>query len=92
MNPYFQDHYFKKHTLNKVPNVELKETDSMMKENYEMVIHSLFREASMLNHQKDPCDKDFIPDTKVSRSIYCDRYTVVPCTVGNGYNLFHLGY
>ncbi len=66
MNPYFQEHYFKKHTLNKVPNVQLRDVDSLRKEKYELVIHGLFREANILNHQKDPCDKDFIPDTKVS--------------------------
>lgn len=27
MNPYFQEHYFKKHTLNTVPDVELKDID-----------------------------------------------------------------
>ena len=67
MNPYFQEHYFKKHTLNKVPNVQLRDADSLRKEKYELVIHGLFREANILNHQKDPCDKDFIPDTKVSQ-------------------------
>jgi beta-1,2-N-acetylglucosaminyltransferase len=66
MNPYFQEHYFKKHTLNKVPNVQLRDVDSLRKEKYELIIHGLFREANILNHQKDPCDKDFIPDTKVS--------------------------
>lgn len=66
MNPYFQEHYFKKHTLNKVPNVQLRDVDTLRKEKYELVIHGMFREANILNHQKDPCDKDFIPDTKVS--------------------------
>ena len=66
MNPYFQDHYFKKHTLNKVPNAQLRDVDSLMKENYELVIHNLFREASLLDHLKDPCDEGFIPNTKVS--------------------------
>ena len=27
MNPYFQDHYFKKHTLNRVTEVELTDVE-----------------------------------------------------------------
>ena len=50
-------------------NVELKDVDSLEKDNYELVIHSLFKEASVLNHHKAPCDKDFIPDTKVRQNL-----------------------
>jgi hypothetical protein len=38
---------------------------SVMKDNYEVVVHGLFRQASVLDHSKDPCSKKFIPDTKV---------------------------
>ena len=63
MNPYFQDHYFAKHTLNTNSDVQLKAVQryavymhslahshfavpplcSMKKEEYELIIHSLFR-------------------------------------------------
>lgn len=64
MNPYFQEHYFKKHTLNSVPDVVLRDIDSVKAEDYELVIHDLFRQASVLDHNKDPCSNGFIPKTQ----------------------------
>ena len=106
---YPQEHYFKKHTLNTLPDVKLKNVDrleplpvlsittilvlsfslmhSVKKDEYELVIHSLFRyillfshwnctshpllplrQASVLDHSRDPCKPDFIPNTKVHSS------------------------
>ncbi|XP_064386754.1 protein O-linked-mannose beta-1,2-N-acetylglucosaminyltransferase 1-like [Halichondria panicea] len=64
MNPYFQEHYFKRHTLNRLAQVTLNSVDSLRAEDYEFVILSLFRESTVLDHSKNPCDDDFIPDTK----------------------------
>lgn len=64
MNSYFQDVYFKKHAFNTQPAVQLKEIDSVKKENYEQVIHDLLRRAIVLDHSKSPCEENFIPDTK----------------------------
>ena len=44
-------------------------THSLQAEDYEFVILSLFRESTVLNHNKNPCDDDFIPDTKVRSSL-----------------------
>ncbi|KAH7970480.1 hypothetical protein HPB49_007762 [Dermacentor silvarum] len=63
-NSYFQDVYFKKHAFNTQPAVQLKEIDSVKKENYEQVIHDLLRRAIVLDHSKSPCEENFIPDTK----------------------------
>ncbi|XP_035219578.1 protein O-linked-mannose beta-1,2-N-acetylglucosaminyltransferase 1-like [Stegodyphus dumicola] len=64
MNSFFQDIYFKKHAFNTQPNVELKDLDSVKKDNYEEVIHDLLRKAVVLDHSKSPCEENFIPDTK----------------------------
>ncbi|RWS31306.1 hypothetical protein B4U80_07268 [Leptotrombidium deliense] len=63
MNSYFHDTYFKKHAFNRVPNVQLRNLDSLKKENYEKVIRNLFEIGIILDHSKSPCDQDFIPDT-----------------------------
>jgi beta-1,2-N-acetylglucosaminyltransferase len=64
MNPYFQEHYFKKHTLNTVPDVILHDVDSLTKDNYELVIHNLLRKANVLDHSKNPCGDKFLPKSK----------------------------
>ncbi|CAL1276918.1 unnamed protein product [Larinioides sclopetarius] len=64
MNSFFQDIYFKKHAFNTQPHVELKDLDSIKKDNYEEVIHDLLRKAVVLDHSKSPCEENFIPDTK----------------------------
>ncbi|KAF8795092.1 Protein O-linked-mannose like protein [Argiope bruennichi] len=64
MNSFFQDIYFKKHAFNTQPHVELKDLDSVKKDNYEEVIHDLLRKAVVLDHSKSPCEENFIPDTK----------------------------
>ena len=42
MNAYFQESYFKKHTLNTEPNVKFN-VEQMKKENYEQEIERLMR-------------------------------------------------
>ncbi|CAI8010201.1 Protein O-linked-mannose beta-1,2-N-acetylglucosaminyltransferase 1, partial [Geodia barretti] len=64
MNPYFQEHYFKKHTLNTIPDVILRDVDSLTRDNYELVIHNLLRKANVLDHSKNPCGDKFIPKKK----------------------------
>ena len=64
MNPYFQEVYFSKHVLNTVPDVTLKNVESLQSEPYELIIHGLLRDAVVLDHSKDPCDGHFIPNTK----------------------------
>lgn len=64
MNAFFQEAYFKKHTLNTEPNVKFN-VQQMKKDNYEKEIERLMSTAIVLDHSKNPCtnEKDFIPDT-----------------------------
>ncbi|GCC25491.1 hypothetical protein chiPu_0003901 [Chiloscyllium punctatum] len=64
MNGYFHEAYFKKHKFNTVPNVQLKNVDSLKKDAYEIEIHKLISEAKVLEHTKNPCEDSFIPDTE----------------------------
>ncbi|KAG7232295.1 hypothetical protein INR49_009062 [Caranx melampygus] len=43
MNGYFHEVYFKKHKFNTVPNVQLKNVDSLKKEAYEVEIQNLLK-------------------------------------------------
>ncbi|XP_077573933.1 protein O-linked-mannose beta-1,2-N-acetylglucosaminyltransferase 1 isoform X4 [Stigmatopora nigra] len=56
--------YFKKHKFNTVPHVQLKNVDSLKKENYEVELQNLFREAELLDHTKNPCDDSIPPDSE----------------------------
>ncbi|XP_020385883.2 protein O-linked-mannose beta-1,2-N-acetylglucosaminyltransferase 1 [Rhincodon typus] len=64
MNGYFHEAYFKKHKFNTVPNVQLKNVDSLKKDAYEIEIYKLISEAKVLDHSKNPCEDSFIPDTE----------------------------
>lgn len=61
MNPYFQDVYFKNHSLLKTPNVKLKDLDKMKRDEYEDLITDLIKSAKTLDHSKDPCSEEFVP-------------------------------
>ncbi|XP_059490734.1 protein O-linked-mannose beta-1,2-N-acetylglucosaminyltransferase 1-like [Neocloeon triangulifer] len=64
MNSYFQDVYFKKHSLNTVPYVEMRDIDSMKKENYEELVIGMIKRATVLDHSKSPCEENFIPEKR----------------------------
>ncbi|XP_060040711.1 protein O-linked-mannose beta-1,2-N-acetylglucosaminyltransferase 1 isoform X3 [Erinaceus europaeus] len=64
MNGYFHEAYFKKHKFNTVPGVQLRNVDSLKKEAYEVEIHRLLSEATVLDHSKNPCEDSFLPDTE----------------------------
>ncbi|XP_051568692.1 protein O-linked-mannose beta-1,2-N-acetylglucosaminyltransferase 1-like [Myxocyprinus asiaticus] len=64
MNGYFHEVYFKKHKFNTIPNVQMKNVDSLKEDAYEIEIQDLLREAEVLDHSKNPCDDSFIPDTE----------------------------
>ncbi|PKU41496.1 protein o-linked-mannose beta- -n-acetylglucosaminyltransferase 1 [Limosa lapponica baueri] len=64
MNGYFHEAYFKKHKFNTVPNVQLKNVESLRKDAYETEIHRLLGEAEVLDHSKNPCEDSFVPDTE----------------------------
>ncbi|XP_054162791.1 protein O-linked-mannose beta-1,2-N-acetylglucosaminyltransferase 1-like isoform X2 [Oppia nitens] len=64
MNSYFQDIYFKKHAFNTMPDIKLKDIDSVKKDNYERLIHNLLRKAIVVDHSKSPCEQSFIPNTR----------------------------
>ncbi|KAL7891303.1 hypothetical protein AOLI_G00007790 [Acnodon oligacanthus] len=64
MNGYFHEVYFKKHKFNTVPNVPLKNVESLKKDPYEVEIQNLLREAEVLDHSKNPCEDSFVPDTE----------------------------
>ncbi|ELU12459.1 hypothetical protein CAPTEDRAFT_154180 [Capitella teleta] len=64
MNTYFQELYFKKHSLNTMPSVRLKGLDKMGQADYETEVNGLIEAATVLDHSKSPCDEIFIPETK----------------------------
>ncbi|XP_069695480.1 protein O-linked-mannose beta-1,2-N-acetylglucosaminyltransferase 1-like isoform X2 [Periplaneta americana] len=64
MNSYFQDVYFKKHSFNTLPYVQLKNVDSVKKTNYEKQIVDMIKRGLVLDHSKSPCEENFIPDKK----------------------------
>ncbi|CAL1591661.1 unnamed protein product [Knipowitschia caucasica] len=64
MNGYFHEVYFKKHKLNTVPLVELRDVDSLKKEEYETELLRLLRIAEVLDHSLDPCEDSFVPDSE----------------------------
>ncbi|XP_043096930.1 protein O-linked-mannose beta-1,2-N-acetylglucosaminyltransferase 1-like [Puntigrus tetrazona] len=64
MNGYFHEVYFKKHKFNTIPNVQMRNVDSLKKDAYEIEIQNLLREAEVLDHSKNPCEDSFIPDTE----------------------------
>lgn len=61
INPYFQELYFQKHSLMAKPNVKLKDIDRMKSDRYEVLVCDLIKSAKVLDHSKDPCAEDFIP-------------------------------
>lgn len=65
MNPYFQQAYFKKHSINTQSEAVLRNVDRMVKDKYEEDVTAQLKRATVLDHSKDPCGKDFsfIPDT-----------------------------
>ncbi|XP_038152001.1 protein O-linked-mannose beta-1,2-N-acetylglucosaminyltransferase 1 [Cyprinodon tularosa] len=64
MNGYFHEVYFKKHKFNTIPNVQLRNVESLRKDAYEVEIQKLLREAELLDHSKNPCEDSFVPDTE----------------------------
>ncbi|KAJ1519905.1 hypothetical protein ONE63_004143 [Megalurothrips usitatus] len=64
MNSYFQEVYFKKHSINTQSDVQLRNIDSVKKANYEHLIQRDLMHSVPLDHSKDPCDENFIPDRK----------------------------
>ncbi|KAM4628838.1 protein O-linked-mannose beta-1,2-N-acetylglucosaminyltransferase 1 [Polymixia lowei] len=64
MNGYFHEVYFKKHKFNTVPNVQLKNVDSLKNDAYEVEIQNLLKEAEILDHTKNPCEDSFLPDSE----------------------------
>ncbi|XP_062279968.1 protein O-linked-mannose beta-1,2-N-acetylglucosaminyltransferase 1 isoform X2 [Scomber scombrus] len=64
MNGYFHEVYFKKHKFNTVPNVQLKNVESLKKDAYEVEIQNLLKEAEVLDHTKNPCEDSFLPDSE----------------------------
>ena len=60
MNSYFHHLYFSNHTINLLPNVKLKDVDSLTKVNYENFMHYLVRTSQLVDHQESPCNSSFI--------------------------------
>ncbi|XP_065826433.1 protein O-linked-mannose beta-1,2-N-acetylglucosaminyltransferase 1-like [Oscarella lobularis] len=64
MNSYFQEAYFKKHSLNVDTDVVFRDLDHMTKDGYEEILRGLLNSARLLDHTKKPCDEDFVPETR----------------------------
>ncbi|KAI6654145.1 Protein O-linked-mannose beta-1,2-N-acetylglucosaminyltransferase 1 [Oopsacas minuta] len=78
MNPYFHDIYFKNHAINTDPSVKLKNINQLILAPYEQLIHSLIQSSRILDHDRNVCDPDFIPNTKG------EVYTIFIDTDGEG--------
>lgn len=61
MNPYFQDLYFKKHSLVTQAGVLLRDVEKMKKESYEELVKGIIKSAKLVDHKRDPCDEGFFP-------------------------------
>ena len=70
MNTYFQELYFKKHSLNTIPHVKLKNLDVLKKDTYEELIHNLTVSAVVLDHSKSPCEENFVPESETPDKTY----------------------
>ena len=64
MNPYFHDIYFKNHAINTDPNARIANVNQLKSERYEELIHNLIDRSRLLDHNANPCDANFIPDTR----------------------------
>ncbi|XP_034231426.1 protein O-linked-mannose beta-1,2-N-acetylglucosaminyltransferase 1-like [Thrips palmi] len=64
MNSYFQEVYFKQHSFNTQSYVQLINIDSVKKLKYERQIWRDLKHSIPLDHSKNPCDEDFVPDKK----------------------------
>uniref|UniRef100_A0A8W8HMI1 Alpha-1,3-mannosyl-glycoprotein 2-beta-N-acetylglucosaminyltransferase n=1 Tax=Magallana gigas TaxID=29159 RepID=A0A8W8HMI1_MAGGI len=64
MNPYFQEVYFKKHSIVNESNVALKDLDRMTADKYEVMINEILKSAVVVDHTKDPCESGLVPDNK----------------------------
>lgn len=62
MNPYFHSEYFKDRVYNKVPNVVLKDVSRLSQNGYELLLNDVLSDAEILDHAKDPCAANFIPN------------------------------
>ncbi|XP_046639042.1 protein O-linked-mannose beta-1,2-N-acetylglucosaminyltransferase 1-like [Daphnia pulicaria] len=62
MNSFFQDTYFRKRALNNQPDVQLRGIENMKAANYERVVHTAVRNATVLDHNISPCEESFIPN------------------------------
>ncbi|RUS90151.1 hypothetical protein EGW08_002118, partial [Elysia chlorotica] len=60
MNPYFQEVYFNKHSLQPEGGIKLKDVDRMKKDDYESLISELLSKAQPVDHTRSPCEKDFV--------------------------------
>uniref|UniRef100_A0A8C5C508 Protein O-linked-mannose beta-1,2-N-acetylglucosaminyltransferase n=1 Tax=Gadus morhua TaxID=8049 RepID=A0A8C5C508_GADMO len=59
MNGYFHEVYFKKHKFNTVPNVQLKDNTVS-----KWIPACSPSEAELLDHNRNPCEDAFVPDTE----------------------------
>ncbi|XP_056019945.1 protein O-linked-mannose beta-1,2-N-acetylglucosaminyltransferase 1-like isoform X2 [Ostrea edulis] len=64
MNPYFQELYFKRHSILNQSAVILKDIDRMTSAKYEEMIEEILKSAKVVDHTKNPCDESLIPENK----------------------------
>ena len=50
----------------------------MMSEPYELLVRGLIKSAKTLDHSKDACAEDFIPQKEVRHHVLNKSYTVKP--------------
>ncbi|KAK7601264.1 hypothetical protein V9T40_008705 [Parthenolecanium corni] len=64
VNTFFQDAYFKSHSFNVQPFVQLSNVTDLHKHNYENLITNMIKNGEVVDHSKSPCEVDFIPDVE----------------------------
>ncbi|XP_050425936.1 protein O-linked-mannose beta-1,2-N-acetylglucosaminyltransferase 1-like [Adelges cooleyi] len=64
MNSFFQEVYFRNHAFNTVEDVIFKDIDKLTKIEYKNMLEQKIVSGHIVDHQKSPCDNDFLPYLK----------------------------
>ncbi|XP_050526842.1 protein O-linked-mannose beta-1,2-N-acetylglucosaminyltransferase 1-like isoform X2 [Daktulosphaira vitifoliae] len=64
MNSFFQEVYFRNHAFNTIEDVKFKDLNKLTKNEYKIMLEEKISVGYILDHQKSPCDNDFLPYIK----------------------------
>eukprot|EP00126_Sphaerothecum_destruens_P007297 Sdes_comp19788_c0_seq1m11876 len=79
VNYYFQEAYFNSRLISNNSNASLHGVDRMVLPYYESDLHATIVKAQVLDHSKDPCDKEFFPTAEPGQAkLYVVFYAQSP--------------